>query len=1218
MSGEKLGQATETRYNEETGEWEYSPEDWKLLQEYKAEKEGNKYESEPDYTDQSAEIMDDVKAWTEVNDRLKELDLSLANSTSEALEAEDRPEPNTNPKVEELKQKAEEREKLVLTEKDKHAILDKSRLTMEEAVKLVSAEQAADIEEQLAKDEAEETAKEVAEEAEKQEITMTAEEIEEAKQELADIDKRLKELEEGESESIEAMLKEHADIEARLAEIGTAPLTAINANWTHDKREIAHDLAEQALNAETAKGNIIKKLWKGTLFKKYYEQKYTREFMDGAHTDEQGRTVNDIIKGQTADVMARFVLGATEDMRYIHEKIGKKNKDGSYDGEKLIPADEQTNAEVRELIEDYARRRPRYGEKLSELDSEFQDEMNRILRRAIDDGRLEKGAMTNNYLEVAKEAARRYELIAENAKTKAEHDLAMEQVMEGFRVYNAEVRNNVRTEAHRDAIDKIVNRLESSAIGRFIPAEVLAGAAGLAAGLAQTGARAAFGAAGGILASSALAGLRERNRVTEDRARMMRDMASGMEYGDESSSAKTKRYEQRIGGTVYEMRKASDLTEALKKAMESDSETKFEDLVQAIAEARVRIDFSDAEQKDLVAFSSPDKRGKERLELDMAVIRAEKMLAEEDKEYLGQIKKQIKKEILNGYTDEEGNRHAGVAEQDESFKKLRTYAAMKQAGKSLALGAIAFFGTQEITATLDPSKIGVLEKAGIIKAENATDAKETLLASGFGKIRSSLGLENGLNSTTTTDTIKVTSNDPAEIQRLESEGYVRTNTQVGGPMVDGTTVNEIDPTNSTLRANVKYDGWANNGTKISDGNELRAHIENGKFISTMRGNSTMNGQVINYDTSNVKAFVTVGNSKFEVVGKLNESGQLTWGENGVFEIAGGNGSTIQAIGPNGEKLYKYFEIVADNGVDANGVQHIVPFATDVGKNTFAGKIQQVTENIIQQPDTYTYVKEITTVSEIANAGTTLAADGAIGYAMGYAAGANARTGLGRASAPEAPDTTPENAGPAEEAPEEVPEEPGTPEENPAEENPTEETPEEPEAPEEESQEAADGEGSDNQAEPTESAEPTGEPTEPAEPTGEPTEPTEPAEPTGEPTEPAAPNGEPEASETTSDSDNEQNTGENAEGEFGFDQIMEELNNNKALIGDKGVSYISSDVPINERSDQDQAELAEWWNNLSEDGKTFIRRIVDKMKSAIYKIEGKQGKGFLNWFGLNNF
>lgn len=753
----------------------------------------------------------------------------------------------------------------------------------------------------------------------------------------------------------------------------SAPLTAVNVDWTHDKKAMAHDLAEQALNTEVESGNFIKKIWKGTLFKKYYEQKYTNEFLENKRKNPDGKTIGELIREQSKSAMERFVLSAVEEeSAYVHEK----------NGESLERADEKTESEIKSAVEDYARRSLEPGEKITDITRDFYNEVDRIMAEAIDRGDMQGGYKRTNYLETAKKAAERYKKIASEAKTKAEQDLAMSQVMAGFKVYNAEVRDGARTEAHRDNIDKIINKLESSKIGQFIPAEIIAGAAGVAVGLTQTGARAVFGAAGGIIASSAISALRERNRITEDRVRMLRDAASGLEYGQNSKKSSQK-YEKRLGGTLYDMQSASDLTSNIKEAMamaERGEKGYGSKLLQAIAEARVRIDYSDSEQKDLISYSSASERGKERLELDKILIKAERALNEQGQKDYAVLKEYIEGEIVKGYRDESGEYHAGVEARDQAFKNYRTLAAIKKAGKTLAIGSAVFFGSQEIMAALDPAKIGVFEKAGLFKNTNHHDAEETILARAFGG-RGTYTIA-GENQVETISNIS----DPNQVARYEAAGYTKTETTAAWSEPKS-VLGEVDPSESTARVQVKYDGWASNGTKIADGNEVRGSLVDGKFISNMSGNSTFNGQAVNYNPSSVKAYLTVGDAKFEIAGSLNESGQMTWGDNGVFTTT--TGETIKAIGDNGEKLYKYFEIAADNGVDADGVQHIIPLATDVGTNSFADKIQQVVETTVEHPATYAFSKVIPGNPETVLRGVTTSG---IAFAPEFG-----RTGLGEAA-----------------------------------------------------------------------------------------------------------------------------------------------------------------------------------------------------------------------------
>lgn len=767
----------------------------------------------------------------------------------------------------------------------------------------------------------------MAEEANEKELsknleTPSQEQIEAWKAELAGINQQIM-AQDSRQDKLDKLNEAHPD-----------RLVAITADWTHDKHEMAHDLAEQALNAEAAKDGLIKKIWKGTLFKKYYEQKYANEYLEGKRTDENGRNLYDIIRSQHDDVVERFVKGATEDLRYIHEKIGQKDKNGNYHGEKLVEADEKTNEQIKYAIEQYARYKLKLGEKESDIDTQFENQMGRVIQEAIDDGRLSDGAKTNNYLAVAKEAAKRYQEVAKNAKNAAEHKAAMAEVMAGFQVYNAEVRNNARTETHRDNIDKIVNKIESSKLGRFIPSEIVAGAAGVALGLTQTGARAVFGIAGGVIASSAIAGLRERNRITEDRARMLRDVASGESY------SKNSEHEVRIGGTLYDLKKATDLTNRINEAMNPENVASPMELFQALAEARVRIDFSDHSQKDLIAYSSPDKRGKERLELDEAVIRLEKTLNEDEKATVDALKAQIKKSIFEN-----------IDEKDAKFKNYRAAAAAKRAGKTLALGAVAsigtYFASQEIMAAVDSNKIGLFEKLGWLKTENAADAKETVLASGFGFSKGKYEIPGAPSSVT----IKNVS-DPNEIARYEAEGYSKFKI-ANGTSETKQILTEVDPSASSARVNVKYDAWAAGGTK-----DLRFRLNDGSFTSNVNGNVvTSAGENINYSPENLKAFITVGDSKFEIAGSINEAGQMTWGENGVFTTT--TGETIRGIGENGEKLYRYFEIAAENGTDASdGLRHIIPLATDTGANTFSDKITQVVEETIESPAVYNLYKAV--------------------------------------------------------------------------------------------------------------------------------------------------------------------------------------------------------------------------------------------------------------------
>ncbi len=733
---------------------------------------------------------------------------------------------------------------------------------------------------------------------------------EESKEEPAEAKEKL-------PETPEEILAEVEKLKAELGQLEKKdPLIAINADFSADKKTLARQEAEAAINRESA-GHYFKRLWKGTLFKKYYQKKYEREILSGERMiidGEEEKSVDEVIEERSRGALDRFKLGITEDTRFIHESAGESFEE-----------DERLTKFVKETIDEFVAEAKKSEKKLSseDLKLQFDELFKRRCQEAADNGES-YDVDVNNYGDVALQAL---ELSI--------HGDAMENVMEGFKVYNAKVNDEVRTEAHRDAIDKIVDAYESNKYTQFVPPEAVALALGTVAGLAQIGARSAAGSLvpvfGGVVVSSAISGIRERNRLTEDRAHMMRDRANGLEYGEKEMA--------RIGGAVYDQRSAAELIDDLNNA---DEET----ALHAIAEARVRIDFSDEKQKDLISYTSGSQRGNERLKLDLAVIGAENAINEEEKEKLAVMKEQIRKEI-----------EEDIDEKDEKFANRRAILSLAKAGKTFAIGAVfagaSFVASQEIIAASDPSKIGLLEKLRGT-GNNNDDAKETILANIFGGKRGTYSRVIGESAP-----IEVSANDTAKMQELTEKGYKATMVQ-DAYATTKTDLVQIDPDSSNLSWATKIDAWADNGTKIPDGNETMLYLNNGAISSGMSGTSTVNGEVIDVkqalDTNELRAFLTIGNKRFEVAG----NGAGGWGKDGVFDVIGPDGTTgsIKAISDSGDPLYKYFEVAIDKGVDTDGIRHIVPLATATGPDSFSGTIDQVVETTVEHPAVYEYTKDI--------------------------------------------------------------------------------------------------------------------------------------------------------------------------------------------------------------------------------------------------------------------
>ena len=704
--------------------------------------------------------------------------------------------------------------------------------------------------------------------------------------------------------AIELYMANQREIERTRKEIIDKPLIAINANFTADKRDLAHDIAERELNEELSKAGFIKKLWKGNARKIFYETRYANQLLNGDRTiniDGKEFTLDELMAGRSEAAITRFVMSVTEDNEaFIHSKAG----------ERRMEADSETTEKIKSAIFNLAQAASKELPDDIGMEDARLEFHNRIA--ALKGESHDKGDGTDELL------FDNYEYVALQAFYRIRSHVAEERVMEGFKVYNAEVRDGIRTETHRNAVDRLINKMESR--GLFVGAEVIALAAGSFWALTRSGTSALAGAGAGVGIASAIAGVREGIRITEDRTRMQRDIANGLTYNNKS------RYEQFLYGTRYKAKKATDIIADLETAKTKGGD----ELLNAMAKARARIDFSDTEGKDLIIYSSEDARGDERLKLDIALIEAEKLLTDK-----GRRKYELAVKKVNDMITE------SVDEKDSQFKRKRLARSVAKAGKSLLLGSAVFLGSQEVMAAMDQGKIGILEKYGVfeklginVKENTEENASETLLASGFGLNRGHLKA---------TDTIRVenSENYAEAIENYRNNGF--TEVEVQAPSVETTTelVEISNPSEAVNRVKGICDGYANNGTAYSDGNELSLHIGNGRLTSTAHGISTMGKKQFNIDelaaNNQIKGFVTLRGNTFEVA--YDGTG---WGENGILTTT--SGDIIKgAFTSSGAPTYDSFQIVIDQGVDDNGFTHFIPVATHLGSGTFNGTISQVVE-----------------------------------------------------------------------------------------------------------------------------------------------------------------------------------------------------------------------------------------------------------------------------------
>lgn len=286
----------------------------------------------------------------------------------------------------------------------------------------------------------------------------------------SEYDKRKEELEAAKARL--EMLKEEERLKQEVAKIQAEdaaerekgiPLTAINIDMLGDKEELARNLAKEDLDAELKKDNLIKRIWKGKLFREDYEAKYAEEYLDNKRTRD-GKTINNIIESdeiiqEKLQGIAKKILSSTTNEMRNAEKEGLA-------GQRIVAADEKTNSEIKKTIEDYAYAlyltnvSPNELKKDSEFAKSFDSDIYSICENAIEEGRMNDHVDYTNYLGLVKKIAGRYQEIAKNVKDKAEFEEAIARVTEGFRVYTVELMDVIPSD-YKSPFQKLMDMIKS-------------------------------------------------------------------------------------------------------------------------------------------------------------------------------------------------------------------------------------------------------------------------------------------------------------------------------------------------------------------------------------------------------------------------------------------------------------------------------------------------------------------------------------------------------------------------------------------------------------------------------------------------------------------------------------------------------------------------------------------------------------------------------------
>lgn len=507
----------------------------------------------------------------------------------------------------------------------------------------------------------------------------------------------------------EEPINEEAKEDAKRVAIEKVKQKATIVNIEDLAEKEARKGADAYMTESAAKSNIIKKIWKHTFFDEFYRQRevarVSKEIKESGNIYKRRVEENSEEADQTAKkaIIERFaseydeeVLGKGEDKRILDDN----------DKEAL-----NTRTAVKELLNKYAS---------SIIDDEaFNNEKNKIIG-SLKNVDLLKGA--NNYADNLFE-------IAQNARLAIEHGAKMEELDYDLDIIIGKAKSSLKTEAHFNWVDKGIDKMKKSKVGRFVSPAVLNTAVGLAYSLsvglskkAMSSKAAAFASLGGsVLVSSAFAGVNESQRVTLERKQHGIEMAEG---GSFESGDKRREQMEKYG---YQMESASVLTQKLHNLMfEKDSEgkeitkdVKQEDLdaiFASISEIEARNTLNDKNKIDLISYSNIGNVEKERTDLTIMTARAKVELrkklegdlkdglpeGEKDFDsYLAKLTQTTADSLLDG--------EKGISAQDKAFRKYKTGRVAKKMAQTAVMGLVIGGTIQEGMAFLKDDVHGMVE-----------------------------------------------------------------------------------------------------------------------------------------------------------------------------------------------------------------------------------------------------------------------------------------------------------------------------------------------------------------------------------------------------------------------------------------------------------------------------------------------------------------------------
>lgn len=466
----------------------------------------------------------------------------------------------------------------------------------------------------------------------------------------------------------------------------------------------ARDATDIILSKEKYKAGIFGKITK-TLFHSYNRVKKLNEVKEKIKTTDNIYADQDDTRQAHQNAMLAIVERFSSEYEELIEKKGGEEKklldNKNVEGVKTV-------ADIKKIIIDYA--------KGVLNDVTFREERNRIIGGISDENIKGASTFADNLLEKAQEV-----------KVLVEHGVKLEELDLDFEVILGKAKSSIKTEAKYNTVDKLVDKLSKTKIGKYISPATLSLAVGVGYTALAIGSKTllrnralalgTFGAS--AVVSGALMGINESKRLADERRQHAREMAKGGLI--ESGSKRREEMEEHSYATIDARASMDEINSLLyevntdgKQVLKNLSENDIRLVLAKIGDIEARKNLANEKKIDLINYSSLALAEKERTEMDImrAKVKSELRVLTNKKfkdifgkldfdEYLDTLTKSTQDTLQGGAV--------GLDVKDKTFRKMQIKKSVWKGVKTALYGAVIGGTIQEIKALADDHVEGVIE-----------------------------------------------------------------------------------------------------------------------------------------------------------------------------------------------------------------------------------------------------------------------------------------------------------------------------------------------------------------------------------------------------------------------------------------------------------------------------------------------------------------------------